>query len=113
MSGKNGSIILGEGGRQRCSRQIVCSSSGDQNLSRDRHVLHRQPLYCSVAVVRTGCQAGTWRHQQSGEGVAHSNGKEQLTHCFFMGGAYHSRMAYERGGGLNDGGVRVTQSYLN
>jgi len=66
------------------SRQIVCNSSGDQNLSRDRQVLHRQPAYCSMAFVRTGCQAGTWRHQHAREGAAQSSGREQLAHCFFM-----------------------------
>ncbi len=68
----------------RYSCQIVCSCSGDQNLSRDRHVLHRQPPYCFVACVRTGCQAGTRRHQHAGDGAAHSNGREQFAHCFFM-----------------------------
>jgi hypothetical protein len=72
-------------GSQIYSRQIVCSSSGDQNLSRDRHILHRQPAYCSVAFVRTGCHTGTWRHQHSGDGAAHSSGKEQLAHCISKG----------------------------
>jgi len=69
----------------RYSRQIVCSCSGDQNLRRDRHVLHRQPAYCSMAEARTGCQAGTWRHQHARDGAAQSSGREQLAHCFFMG----------------------------
>ena len=68
----------------RYSRQIVCSCSGDQNLSRDRQVLQRQPPYCSVACVRTGCQAGTVLHQQSGDGAEQSNVREQLTHFMFM-----------------------------
>ena len=71
-------------GKQIYSRQIVCSSSGDQNLSRDRHVLHRQPAYCSMACVRTGCHAGTCRHQHARDGAAHSSGREQFAHCVFM-----------------------------
>jgi hypothetical protein len=70
------------------SRQIVCSSSGDQNLSRDRQVLHRQPPYCCMAISRTGCHAVTRRHQHSREGASHSNGKEQLAQrfqCFSIG----------------------------
>jgi len=74
-----------DAGGQIYSRQIVCSSSGDQNLRSDRHVLQRQPPYCFVACVRTGCQAGTWRHQHAREGAAQSNGREQLAHCVFMG----------------------------
>ena len=72
-------------GSQIYSRQIVCNCSGDQSLSRDRHVLHRQPAYCSVACVRTGCHSGTCRHQHSGEGAAHLNGTEQLAQSFTMG----------------------------
>lgn len=41
-------------GNQTYRRQIVCSCSGDQNLSRDRHVLHRQ----SEEASRIGCHAG-------------------------------------------------------
>jgi hypothetical protein len=82
---RNGRDKWADAGTQIYSRQIVCSSSRDQNLSRDRHVLHRQPAYRAVACVRTGCHAGTWRHQHSGEGAAHSNGREQLAQCFFMG----------------------------
>ena len=48
-----------DAGIQIYRRQIVCSCSGDQNLSRERHVLQKQPAYCSVALDRTGCQAGT------------------------------------------------------
>jgi hypothetical protein len=66
----------------RCySRQIVCSSSGDQNLIRDRHSLHRQ----SDDASRAGCQAGMLLHQHSGEEAAHSNGKEQWEQCFSIG----------------------------
>ena len=54
-------------------------------MSNVRHVLHRQPAYCFVAVVRTDCQAGTWRHQHSGDGAAHSNGEEQLAQCCSIG----------------------------
>ena len=67
------------------SRQIVCSCSGDQNLSRDRQVLHRQSPCCAMDLVRTGYQAGTWRHQQSGEGASHLNGRDQLAQGFSMG----------------------------
>jgi hypothetical protein len=38
--------------------------------------------YCVVALLRTGCQAGTWRHQHSGDGAAHSKGREQLAQLF-------------------------------
>ncbi len=64
----------------RYSRQIVCSCSGDQNVSRDRQVLHRQPGEDS----RIDFQAGTVLHQQSGEGAAHSTGREQLEQCFLI-----------------------------
>jgi hypothetical protein len=80
----------------RYSRQIVCSCSGDQNLSRDRHVLQRQPAYRFVVFVRTGCHAGTCRHQHAGDGAAHSNGREQLAHRFSMGERNILQWAYER-----------------
>ena len=34
------------------SRQIVCSYSGDQNLNKDRQVLHRQSPCCAIGVER-------------------------------------------------------------
>ncbi len=63
------------------SRQIVCSCSENQSLSRDRHVLHRQP----EDVLRIGCHAGTCKHQYSGDGAAHSTGREQLAQRFSTG----------------------------
>jgi hypothetical protein len=65
-------------GESSYRRQIVCSCSGDQNLSRDRQVLHRQ----SGALSRIGCQAGMLLHQHSGDGAAHSNGTAQWVQCF-------------------------------
>ena len=64
------------------SPHTVRRCSGDQNF-RDRHVLHRQPEYCSMA--RIGRHAGTCRHQHSGDGAAHSNGKAQLAQRFSIG----------------------------
>ena len=46
---------------------------------------YTQPSSFAVAVVRTGCHAGIWRHQQSGEGATHSNEREQLAQGRSMG----------------------------
>jgi hypothetical protein len=67
-------------------------------MSRDRQVLHRQPPYCSVACVRTGCQAGTVLHQHSGEWAAQSNGREQLAHFVFMGSTIAHALAARNSG---------------
>jgi hypothetical protein len=60
-----------DAGRQIYSRQIVCSCSEDQNLSRAKHVLHRQ----SGEDSRIGCQAGMLLHQLAGDGAAQSKAK--------------------------------------
>jgi hypothetical protein len=52
---------------------------------RDRHILHRQSEYCFPASVQMGCHAGICRHQHSGDGAEHSNGREQLAHRCSMG----------------------------
>ena len=69
------------GGSQIYSRHIVCSCAGDQNLSRDKQVLHRQ----SGEDLRIGCQAGMLVHQHSGAEAPHSNGNEQFAHRLSMG----------------------------